>query len=417
MDTVVRNARLRGREDTVDIAIEGDRIAAVEPSIDGDAGQELDAAGNLVIPGLVDAHIHLDKCMLNDVMRTNVSQTFRESIEITNEHKRAYTVDDILSRAGSVVETAIANGTTAMRVFADVGTIGGLTPIEGIIELRRRYEGQIHLEAVAFPQEGLPRDPGADRLMEEAMELGADVVGGIPWYEVTDAYMRDHVDFCFELAKKTGKDIHMLADDTDDAYSRSLEYLAVRTIEEGYQGRVTASHCRALAAYDHAHAQKVMGLLRDADITVSANAMVTLAFHGGNDRGLIRRGLTRVRELLEEGVNVITSQDDVNDPYYPFGKADQLQVAQYIAHGARLVLPQELETVMDMVTTRAARALRLEGYGLEPGDRADLVCTGAPTVNAALRLTPPRPFVVYGGQLVAESRLDVTRHGAPAAAA
>jgi cytosine deaminase len=414
MDVVIRNCRVRGRDDSVDIGIEGERIAAVEPSIDAGAGKELDAGGNLVIPGLVDAHIHLDKCMLNDVMRTNVSQSFRESIEITNEHKRAYTIEDILSRAGSVVELAIEQGTTAMRVFADVGTIGGLTPIEAIIELRRRYEGQIHLETVAFPQEGIARDPGADRLMEEAMELGADVVGGIPWYELTDAYMRDHVDFCFELAKRTGKDIHMLSDDTDDAYSRSLEYLAVRTIEEGYHGRVTASHCRALAAYDHAHAQKVMGILREADVTVSANAMVTLAFHGGNDRGLIRRGLTRVRELLDEGVNVITSQDDVNDPYYPFGKADQLQVAQYIAHGARLALPHELDTVMDMVTTNAAKALRLEGYGLEPGDRADLLSTGAPTVNAALRLTPPRPFVIYGGKLVAESRLEVTRYGSPA---
>jgi cytosine deaminase len=414
MDTVVRNCRIRGREDAVDIAIEGDRIAAVEPSIEGSAGQELDADGSLVLPGLVDAHIHLDKCMLNDVMRTNVSQTFRESIEITNEHKRAYTVEDIVSRASAVVELAIANGTSAMRVFADVGTIGGLTPIEGILELKRRYEGQIYLEAVAFPQEGLARDPGADRLMEQAMELGADVVGGIPWYEITDAYMRDHVDFCFELAKKTGKDIHMLSDDTDDEYSRSLEYLAVRTIEESYHGRVTASHCRALAAYDHAHAQKVMGLVREAEMTISANAMVTLAFHGGNDRGLIRRGLTRVRELLDEGVNVITSQDDVNDPYYAFGKADQLQVAQYLAHAARLVLPHELDIVMDMVTTGPAKALRLEGYGLEPGDRADLVVVGAPSVGAALRLTPPRPLVLHGGKVVAESRLDVTRHGAPA---
>jgi cytosine deaminase len=213
--------------------------------------------------------------------------------------------------------------------------------------------------------------------------------------------MREHVDFCLELAERTGGDVHMLVDDTDDPTSRSLEYLAVRTLARGYQGRVTASHCGALAAYDHAHAERVIALVREAGISVCSNPHISLVLGGRNDRGLVRRGITRVRELLEAGVNVLSGQDDVNDPYYPFGRCDQLEVAQYMAHVAQLTYPGELETVFDMVTLNAARAMRLDRYGLAPGDRADLVVIGAPSVAAALRVQPARRAGVHGGRPVA----------------
>jgi len=213
-----------------------------------------------------------------------------------------------------------------------------------------------------------------------------------------------------ELAKRTGKDIHMLADDTDDPYSRSLEYLAVRTIEESYGGRVTASHCGALAAYDDNHAARVIGYVKEAGVSISSNAQISLVLDGRADRGLIRRGITRVRELLDAGVNVLSAQDDVNDPYYPFGQPDQIEVGQYTAHVAQLTYLPELETVFDMITVNAARAMRLEGYGVDAGDRADLCVIDAPTVREALRLVPPRRLVFYGGRLVAESRLERTFH-------
>jgi cytosine deaminase len=236
------------------------------------------------------------------------------------------------------------------------------------------------------------------------------VVGGLPWYERIDRDVQAHVDFCFELANRTGKDIHMLADDTDDPYSRSLEYLAVRTIEEGYQGRVSASHCGALAAYDDNHAERVIGLVREAEISIASNTQISLVLDGRNDRGLVRRGITRVRELLDAGVNVMSAQDDVKDPYYPFGKPDQLEVAQYTAHVAQLTYPPELETVFDMVTVNAAKAMRLEGYGVEPGCRADLVLIGAPNVHEALRMVPPRRYVFYGGRLMSERRVETDTH-------
>ena len=410
MKQVIRDVRLRGREGGFDVAIDGELISAVEPGYAGPAEREYAGEGRLLVPGLVNAHMHLDKCMLGAVMRPNESQTLQEAIYITWDHKRSYTVEEIADRAGPVVEAAIVNGTTAMRGFADVDTIGGLTPAQGLLELKRRFEGRITMEVVAFPQEGIMRDPGCDRLMEEAMAEGADVVGGLPWYERLDRDAHAHVDFCFELAKRTGKDIHMLVDDTDNPNSRSLEYLAVRTLEEGYGGRVTASHCGALAAYDDTHAEKVIGLVKEGGVSISSNTQISLVMAGRNDRRKVRRGHTRVKELLAAGVNVLSSQDDVNDPYYPFGRPDQIEVGQYMAHVAHLTYPSELETVFDMIGVNAARAMRLEGYGIKPGARADLVLIDAPTVHEALRLIPPRRLVFYGGKLLAESRLEVTTH-------
>ena len=410
MKQVIRDVRLRGRDDVVDVAIEGDLIAAVEPSYQGPADREHKGGRRLLVPGFVNAHQHLDKTRLGEVMRPNESQTLQEAIYITWDHKRSYTADEIVERASPVVESAIVNGTTAMRGFADVDTIGGLVPAEGLLELKRRFEGRITMDVVAFPQEGIIRDPGCDKLMREAMELGADVVGGLPWYERLDRDAHDHVDFCFELANRTGKDIHMLVDDTDNPNSRSLEYLAVRTLQEGYGGRVTASHCGALGAYDDNYAEKVIGLVAEAGVSISSNTQISLVMTGRKDRGLVRRGITRVKELLDAGVNVLSSQDDVNDPYYPFGKPDQIEVGQYTAHVAQLTYPRELDTVFDMITVNAARATRLEGYGVEPGDRADLVLLEAETVHEALREVPPRRLVFYGGKLVAESRLEVSTY-------
>jgi cytosine deaminase len=410
---LIRNVRLRGREGTFDVAIEGERIATVEPASQASAEEEYDGGGNLLLPGLVNAHQHLDKCMLGAVMRPNRSQTLQEAIYITWDHKRSYTVEEIVNRATPVVEASITHGTTAIRAFADVDTVGGLVPVQALLELKRRFAGLITFEVVAFPQEAIISDPGTAELMEQAMELGADVVGGLPWYERLERHVHEHVDFCLELAARTDKDVHMLADDTDDPTSRSLEYLAVRTIETGYQGRVTASHCGALAAYDDNHAARVIQLVREAEISISSNTQISLVLDGRSDRGLIRRGITRVGELLDAGVNVLSAQDDVNDPYYPFGKPDQLEVAQYTAHVAQLTYPSQLETVLDMVTVNAARAMRLPGYGTDPGDRADLVLVDAATVHEALRLIPPRRLVFYGGRLLAESRLEAVLH-APA---
>lgn len=405
MNLLVSNARLRDRDQLVDILIEDGRIKAVGPDLGAAAPQTIDAAGDLVVPAFVNLHLHADKSLLGEVMRPNVSGTLPEAIEITNEFKRKYDPQEVAQRAGRVIETGVKNGTSFFRLFADVGTIGGLRAARGLLLAREKYKGYCDIQVVAFPQEGIARDPGAAELLDEAIKEGCEVVGGLPWYEYTDEEARQHIDICFELAKRHDRDIHMLVDDTDDANSRSLEYLALKTMRERFHGRVAASHCGAMAGYNDVYAAKVMDMVASANITISVNAHINLVCSARLDREPRRRGIARVKELLARGVNVVSSQDDVDDPYYPFGKPDQLEVALMMAHTAQLTLPHELEQVLDMVTVNAARAARLSGYGLAPGNKADLVVLGAPSVREALRLQPPRRHVVKNGHEVARTTM------------
>jgi len=406
MDLIIRQAHLRSQPGTWDIGINGDRIAITAEHIEEAGTQEVDAAVNLVAPTYVNGHIHLDKCHLQERMLPNKNYSFAECLELTWEHKAHYTVEDILERAGRAIEEGILNGTTVFRAFADVDTIGKLRPLEGLLALRERWRNIVHIEVVAFPQEGLIRDPGADLLMEEAMRMGAGVVGGLPWFEMLDEDARAHIDWCFELAKKYDKDIHMLVDDTDNPMSRSLEYLAVKTMREGYHGRVSASHCGALAAYDEVHARKVMDLVKEANVSISTNPHISLVVQGRFDLEPIRRGITRVKQLWHLGVNVFSSQDDVADPFYPFGRNDQQEVAAYVCHAAHMTARDEIEAAFDFVTNNAARALRLEGYGLQPGCRADLNVLTASTVQQVLRIQQPPRWVIRSGRILARNQLQ-----------
>jgi cytosine deaminase len=405
MDLIIREGRLLDRQGLWDVGVRAGRVESVAGRIDTVAPHEINAAGRLVTPSYVNGHVHLDKCNLGDVMRPNRTNSFQECLEITWEHKRNYTVADIVERASRAIEEGILNGTTVFRVFADVDSIGRLRPLEGVLALREKWLGLVRIEVVDFPQEGIIRDPGTFELMEEGMRMGADVVGGLPWHEHLDADARLHIDQCFALAQKFDKDIHMLVDDTDNPNSRSLEYLAVKTLREGYAGRVSASHCGALAAYDEVHAHKVIGLVREARLSVSTNPHISLVAQGRNDKEPIRRGVTRVKQLWRQGVNLFSSQDDVNDPYYPFGRNDQQEVAAYVCHTCHMTYPDEIRAVFGFVTENAARALRLEHYGVAPGSRADMNILAAPTIQQVLRLQQPPAWVVFGGRILAQNDL------------
>jgi len=403
MDMVVRHAVVRGHQGMVDIVIEKDRIARVEAKVAGKGGREIDAAGSLVLPGLFNLHLHADKCLLGEIMRPNLSGTLPEAIEITNDFKRKYDPAEVAERASRAIEVGVKNGTTFFRLFADVGTIGRLRAARGLLLAREKFGGYCDIQVVAFPQEGIVRDPGAAELLDEAMKEGCDIVGGLPWYEYTDAEAREHIDICFDIAKSYDRDIHMLVDDTDDENSRSLEYLALKTMRENFHGRVAASHCGAMAAYNDVYAAKIVDMVATAGVTISVNAHINLVCSARLDREPRRRGIARVKELLTRGANVVTSQDDVNDPYYPFGKPDPLECVSMIAHVAQLTLPHELEQAMSMVTENAAKAARVDDYGIAPGKRADLVVVGAPSVHEAIRLQPLRRHVIKGGREVARS--------------
>jgi cytosine deaminase len=400
---IIRNARVRNQPQLVDIAIDGTRISAVGPNLAVKAAKEIDAAGSLVLPGFFNLHFHADKCLLGEIMRPNQSGTLPEAIEITNDFKRNYDPEEVASRAVRAVEVGVMNGTTFFRLFADVGTIGGLRAARGLLLAREKMKDYCRIQVVAFPQEGIVRDPGAAELMEEAVREGCDIVGGLPWYEYTDEEARQHIDICFEIAKRHDLDIHMLVDDTDDENSRSLEYLALKTMREGYQGRVAASHCGAMAAYNDVYAAKIVDMVATAGVTISCNAHINLVCSARIDREPKRRGIARVKELLARGANVVTSQDDVNDPYYPFGKPDPLECASMIAHTAQLTLPHEIEQAADMITVNSAKAARIPDYGIAAGCAADLVVVDAPSVHEAIREQPVRRHVFKDGREVARS--------------
>lgn len=406
MDMIVRGARLDGRDGTWDIGITADKISTIDRAISAKAGQEIAATGRLVAPTYVNGHVHLDKCNLGDVMRPNKTNSFQECLEITWEHKRSYTTEDIVERASRAIREGILHGTTVFRVFADVDSIGGLKPLEGIIALREKWKDIVRIEAVDFPQEGIVRDPGTFELMEEGMRMGADVVGGLPWHEHLDADAREHIDLCFKLARKYDKDIHMLVDDTDNPNSRSLEYLCVKTIREGFKGRVSASHCGALAAYDVVHANKVMALVVEAGVSISTNPHISLVAQGRYDQEPIRRGVTRVKQLWRHGANLFSSQDDVNDPYYPFGRNDQQEVAAHVCHTCHMTYPDEIRAVFGFITDNAAKAMRLDGYGLAPGCFADLNVLAAPTIQHVLRLQQPPAYVIRRGKVLASTVVE-----------
>ncbi len=411
IDLLIRRVRTRTSSEIVDVAVDDGRIVHVGSDLQLPARTVVHGNERLVLPGFVNAHQHLDKTMIGDDLRPARWGGWELLLDVNRRHRKTYTIENVLERATRVVEMALANGTTALRAFTDVEPVAGLTGTRALVALRERYAGEVTIQVAAFPQDLLYASRDGERLLEAAVDEGVDVVSGFPSGEATDEWIRRHVDFCLELARRNDLDVHMLLDDSDDPSQRSLEYLALRTIEAGWEGRVTVSHAGALSAYDHAHAEMVIARVRDAGVSVCVNPHISLVVQGRHDRGAIRRGTTRVGELLAAGVNVLAGQDDVDDPYYPLGRADQLEVAQYAAHVCHLAWPAELETVIDMVTVNAARAMRLPDYGLSVGDRADLVVVAAESVREAIATVSPRPAVVAGGRLVVESRVETVRHG------
>jgi len=401
VDLIIRDARLRHREGLADVGIAGGRIEAIAPRLAGGAGEEIDAAGRLTVPAFVEPHIHLDKALTAGRARESATNTFEESIAIMREVKRGYTVADVAERATRVIHALVGHGVTLVRSYVDVDTIVGLTALEGVLAARERCRHLAHVELIAFPQEGIWCDPGTDELMRQAVERGADVVGGMPFAEMTEADAERHIDFALDLARRFDRDVQMHVDETDDPGARTLHAYAVRAIRAGWQGRVTADHATALAAYDDSYAARVISLVARAEMSVVT--LPTKLMRGGiRDKEPRRRGLTRVRELLAAGVNVAYGQDVIQDGFLPvFGTGDPLQLGFLLAFGAQFSSRASIETLCDMATINGARIMRRADYGLDVGCRADLVVVDAPSVQEAYRTQPARRAVVHDGRVVA----------------
>lgn len=404
-DIVFRNAHLEDSLPPVDLAIKDGAIMAIETGFPGKGDWELDANGLMVSSMFIDPHHHLDCAYLHEPV--NHSGTLQEAIEINAGIKADRTYQEIYQKACLALEQALLNGTGWIRSHGDVDSISKLDLMYPVLEAKERFRDLVDVQYVTFPQLGLVRDPESVKYMRAAMQEGADVVGGMPHHEASIEDAARHIDICFEIAKEFDADIDMHIDETDDPDSRTLELLAGATIREEYQGRVTASHCCALAAYDDDYAKRVIEKVAEAEINVITNPLVNLYLQGRGDRQPIRRGITRVKELLEAGVNVTCGLDDVRNIFFPYGRMDMLEVAMITSVTAHLTTPDQIQIAFDMPRHRAAKTLRLDDYQLAVGAQANMVFFAADNAQEALRLQPLRRFVVRYGQIVASN--DVNR--------
>src|SRR5882762_795738 len=385
LDLLLRGARLPGEMETRDIGIKDGLISELEP----EARQAIELGGALVTPALVEPHIHLDAVLTVGEPRHNESGSLFEGIAIWSERVKQLTVEDVKQRARTVLRWQLANGVQFVRSHVDVCD-PELRAVRALTELRKEIGDQITLQLVAFPQQGIMSFDGGEDLMRKAIDLGVDVVGAIPHFELTREYGELSIKFAFALAANKGLRVDIHCDETDDDQSRFVEVMAAETIRLGMGGRVTASHTTAMHSYNNAYAYKLFNNLKRAQMHMVTNPLDNSTLQGRFDSYPIRRGHTRVKELLAAGINVCVGHDSVMDPWYPLGYGDPLQSAFVLAHLGHMSGDAELRTLLDMITVAPAAALGLADYGLHVGGPADLVVFDAWSEAEALRLQRPR---------------------------
>jgi cytosine deaminase len=403
MDLVIRNGISDTTYEPIEVGIQNGKIAALASDGLPVGEQEIDAEGGMISPAFLNPHFHLENALIWG-NPTNQSGTLQEAIKLYAGVKRQMSIEDIVARGSQALRLAIGYGTLWLRSHVDIDQVGGLHILEGVAETRNRYRDLIDIQLIAFPQLGLARNPAAVDYMWQSMENGADVVGGMPHGERDMDDAARHIEIAFEMAKKHNADIDMHVDETDDPYWHSLELLADKTIEEGWQGRVTAGHCCAMSAWDDPMAERIIEKVKRADLHIVTNAPVNLIIQGRKDHQPKRRGIARVKELLDAGVNVSCGQDDLQNMFYPFGSMDMLEVAMMTAHAAHLSSPKDIHAAFDMPRYNAACGWRLQNYGVNVGTDANLVVIDAKSDIEALRRHPDRRYVIRRGQVIVETQ-------------
>jgi cytosine/creatinine deaminase len=393
-DLLVKNANLQDGRSRMDIACAKGRIVAVEPNIDGEAREIIDATGRLAIPPFVDAHWHLDGALLHGNPYSNESGTLYEGIDIWTKLKQTLTVQDYKERARRVLCWAIANGSLHLRCQTDICE-PQLRAVQALIELRDELKPYIDLQLVAFPQDGYLRDPNAIQLMKRALDMGMDVIGGIPDYELTASLGNEAVKELCELADKRGLLVDMHIDQTTDPQSRQIEALAQECTRLKMGARVSASHCPSMANFDDYYANKLIAQIADSGMNVCVQPMVAATCWGV---------MARIGQLLDGGVNVALGQDCVMDPWYPFGKCEMLDIAHMAIVWGRILAEKNKLKVFDSITYSGATALNLESYGVAKGNYADLVILQAPDPIEAIRIRPPRLAVIRRGEVISRQQ-------------
>lgn len=380
VDVLIQNAKTRfSGNNLLQIAIRDGKIVKIAEKVEEEAKHIVDAGGQLVTESFVNGHLHLCKVYTLAMMDDEALGAYTgesmggamTAIELAARVKEKYDEKWIIENVRKAVNLAVRFGNTHIRAFADTDTKGRLEGVKALLRAREEFKDKVEIQVVAFPQDGVVRDPGAEEYIEEALKLGADVVGGIPWIEYTDADAQEHIDRMFALAKKYDKPVSMLIDDAGDPTLRTLEMLAVKTIKEGWEGRVTAQHSRAMALYPEPYYRKIEYLLKRAKIGVVSDPQTGPLY-------------ARVKSLYKAGVRIALGQDDIADAYYPFGRNNMLEVAFLAAHLMWMTSREELEILYDLITTNAAEALNIPNYGLKEGCTADLVVLNATSVWEAI---------------------------------
>jgi cytosine deaminase len=402
MDLILRNANLPDGRTGIDIGVREGRIAALQPQLQATAREEFDASGRLVTPPFVDAHFHLDSALSYGQPRVNQSGTLLEGIALWGELKPLLTFDAIVERALHYCDLAVSQGLLAIRSHVDVCD-DRLLAVEALLHVKRQVAPYLDLQLVAFPQDGLYRSATAEKNLLRALDLGVDVVGGIPHFERTMADGARSVTRLCEIAAERGLRVDLHCDESDDPMSRHIETLAAETHRLGLRGRVAGSHLTSMHSMDNYYVSKLLPLIAESGVAAIANPLINITLQGRHDSYPKRRGMTRVPELLAAGVNVGFGHDCVMDPWYAFGSGDMLEVAHMAVHVAQMTSQAAIRQCFSAVTTNSAQILGLEGYGLEPGCQADLVVLQAEDPFHAIRLKANRLLVIRRGKVIARS--------------
>ena len=415
MDLILRHANLPDGRTDIDIGIEGGRIVAVGPALAAQAAEEIDVSGRLVSPPFVDAHFHMDATLSLGLPRRNTSGTLLEGIALWGELKPHLTQEAVAARAMAYCDMAVAQGLLAIRSHVDVCD-DRLLAVDALLDVRRRVAPYLDLQLVAFPQDGFYRSPNAEKNLMRALDRGVNVVGGIPHFERTMADGAASVRRLCEIAAKRGLLVDMHCDESDDPLSCHIETLAAETHRLGMHGRVTGSHLTSMHSMDNYYVSKLLPLIAESGVAAIANPLINITLQGRHDTYPKRRGMTRAPELIAAGVTVAFGHDCVMDPWYSFGSGDMLEVAHMAIHVSQMTSLGGIADAFAAITTNAAKILHLDGYGLEPGCRADLVVLQAADPFEAIRLKAARLFVVRAGKVIARSaprRSELSLPGRP----
>ena len=411
-DLIIKNACLPDGQHGIDIACKKGEIAAIEAGITADANEIIDAGGYLVSPPFVDPHFHMDATLSLGSPRMNVSGTLLEGIALWGELKQIQSVDDIITRALRYCDLAVSMGIGAIRSHVDVCD-DSLTGVQALLDVRQQVAPYLDLQLVAFPQDGVLRDPTAMTNLLRALDMGVDIVGGIPHFERTMADGSESVRQLCQIAADRGLMVDMHCDESDDPHSRHIETLTYETQRLGLQGRVAGSHLTSMHSMDNYYVSKLIPLMAEAQVHAIPNPLINIMLQGRHDTYPKRRGQTRVPELRNAGITVGFGSDCVMDPWYSMGRADMLDVASMGLHVGQLSSRADMAWCFAAVTTNSAQIMGLDGYGLAKGNVANMVLLQARSPIEAIRLRANRLAVIRKGAVIARSQPQISELNLP----